>query len=994
MKRFPLAAILCLLLCPLRAVADAGGQSAEFVATSWHIQDGLPSDRVQAVTQTHDGYLWVATFNGLARFDGVRFETFSDANTPTLRNNLVNSIFEDAENRLWIGSDTGEICWRDGEGFHALKTPDAWPNAPIDRFAQAKDGTLYVANREGHLLCVSNCQSAGILGQAPSNLYADVASDSAGEVWAIRFGGALVRLHGIEIDSSQTPPIEHGYRDVIGANHGGIWVRNGDTLRRWDKGNWVEDRGTHSWRTEHNVAMFETTSGDVWVGTVNDGVFIVAPDGRERHLGRGEGLGHESVLSIVADHEGNVWLGTDGGGLEMLRKRVVDMVSPPDRWQNRAVLSVSPATNGGLWVGTEGAGLYYWNKENFLRVPGPSTPGASDIRSVMQDRSGKLWVGTQGAGVLSESSNGLASIRTRFGMPPLIYALFQDQNAGIWIGTQNGLMHLDGTNWIGLGGQLYRSEVRCIAQTPDGSIWIGMRGGGVARYRDGQFTQLLHEQGLGYNYIWCLYADPAGAVWIGTPGAGLIRWRDGNFFSFTQKDGLPSDFICDIQPDDEGHLWLGTYGGIVEVRKSQLDRYPESGAGSLKLTVLDRADGLDSLEFAGGNQPSVCQTPDGRLWFATSAGLAAVDPKRVEGNHQPPPVWIEEALVDGKPAPIQMKRLAPGQSQLVLQPGAGLVEFHYTALSFSAPRRCRFRYRLESIDTDWVEAGSRRTAYYSRLPPRQYHFQVVACNGDGVWNIEGAAIEFTVLPHFWENWWFGPLCWMAGVSLAGGIVLAIIRRRHQLKVEALERAQLVERERVRIARDLHDDLGSGLTEISMTGALARDPSLSMDEAREYLGEIVGRSTEMVGALDEIVWAVNPKNDDLNSLVTYFCQFAERFLRPVSISCRYQIPAQLPAIALNADQRHNLFMAFKEALQNVVKHSNASNLRLGLEIAQGAMRLTIEDDGRGFVEGDPQPGADGLRGMRERLQQLGGRCDVVSGLGEGTRIVLVLPLKTG
>jgi len=971
-------------------LGSENSEPSDFVVTSWHMQDGLPSDRVRAVTQTRDGYLWVATFNGLARFDGVRFERVNDANTPTLRNNLVNSIFEDSNGRLWIGNDTGEITWHDSDGFHPLTTPHGWLTTPIDRFAQAGDGTLYAANRDGYILCISNCQAERILGDAPGKLYADVTSDSDEQAWAIRYGGGMVRLRGQTAEPTHVPPTLAGYRDAIGARPGGLWVRNGNRVRRWAGGKWIEDRGTHSWQTEHNVALFESVAGDVWVGTVNDGVFIVAPDGSERHIGHTNGLSHDSVSSITADHEGNIWIGTDGGGLEMLRRRVLFMVSPPDHWQNRAVLSVAPATNGGLWVGTEGAGLYRWNNREFAKVLGPRTSGASDIRTTLQDRSGQLWVGTQGAGLLVGGEDGLTNIRPSFNMPGLFYALYQDNQGVMWMGTQDGLVRFDGTNWSTLGAQLYRCEVRCIDQTPDGAIWIGMRGGGIARFRDGDFTQYLQKQGLSYEYIWCLYADHDGTVWIGTPGAGLIRWRDGAFTSFTVRDGLPSDFICNIQPDDAGHLWIGSYGGIFELDKTQLER-PSTGDGiRLKLVVLDRSDGLESLEIAGGNQPSACKTSDGRLWFATSVGLAVVDPKRVEGNRQPPPVRMQEVLLDGKPGGVQKSHGGPRQDQLIVPPGTGLIEFHYTALSFSAPQRCRFRYRLEKIDPQWVEAGSRRIAYYSRLPPRQYRFQVIGCNGDGVWNNDGAVIVFTVLPHFWENWWFGPVCWTGGISLASGAALALIRRRHRQRVEILQRAQLVERERVRIARDLHDDLGSGLTEISMTGALARDPAMTMDEARQYFGEIVGRSTEMVAALDEIVWAVNPKNDDLNSLSTYFCQFAERFLRPTSISCRFQVPAQLPEIALNADQRHNLFMAFKEALQNVVKHSGAASIRLQICVKTESLQVAVEDDGRGFAEGAPQPQADGLRGMRERLRQLGGQCDISSRPGRGTRVLLVLP----
>jgi signal transduction histidine kinase len=328
---------------------------------------------------------------------------------------------------------------------------------------------------------------------------------------------------------------------------------------------------------------------------------------------------------------------------------------------------------------------------------------------------------------------------------------------------------------------------------------------------------------------------------------------------------------------------------------------------------------------------------------------------------------------------------------LSVPPGSGQVELRYTALSFCAPQRVRFRYRLEKVDAGWVEAGVRRSAYYSHLAPGSYRFQVVACNNDGVWNTAGAAAVLEVLPHFWQTWWFAPSCWLGGVCLVGTGVITTLRRRHRVRVETLERARLLERERGRIARDLHDDLGSGLTDIGTTSALGQHPSVPLEEAREYFREISQQSNDMVMALDEIVWAVNPKNDDLGSLATYFSQFAEHFVRLTPLRCRFEIPEKLPRLPLNAEQRHSLFLAFKEALQNAVKHAAATSLRVSITVESGELTVILEDDGCGFGTGAPKAGADGLRNMRERMEQLRGRCEIVSAPGHGTRVIFRVPV---
>ncbi len=1010
----------------------------EFVVTTWRMQDGLPSERVRAALQTRDGYVWVATFNGAAEFDGVRFRVFNEANAPALRNRLTSCLFEDADGRLWFGSDTGQITWRDKGGFHALMVTNDWPSFPVDRFVQSADGTIWVLNRDGFILVVRNLKVEGVLGHRSGPLYSDVVKDTAGQVWTVRYGGDLVRLaEGHEVPAADVPGREPGYRTIAAARRGGgLWVRDATRLRRWHKGQWVEDRGEHSWSARQAVALYEAANNEVWVGTRDDGAFMVDAVGTEHHVNRATGLPHDLVSSISEDREGNIWIASDAGGLCMLRQRALFMVNPPDEWQHRPIWSVSPAREGGLWVGTEGAGVYKLRDARITRLSATNNPLANDIRTVLEDRDGRVWVGTevrerlmsgllvqdrlgrlgigtQGGGLLlgeNEQLRPVTQADTQIEMPLAYYAIYQGRDGVLWLGSERGLVRQHQNQWSRLGTNLHHAEVRCITETPDGALWVGMRGGGVARYQGGKFTQFLSGQGLPYEYVWAVLGDADGSVWIGTPGAGLICWRDGRFVSFTARHGLPSDFICSILTDDQGHLWIGSYAGIFRVAKVALDRCARGELASVNCLVLDGSDGLTSLEMSGGNQPAACMTPDRRLWFATSGGLAMVEPARIRTNSLPPPVRLEECVVDGNALPLETldspeagtkrpptdreTQKPEGAVKRVLRvpPGSGQVELRYTALSFCAPRRVQFRYRLTGVDPEWVEAGARRSAYYAHLPPGRYRFEVTACNNDGVWNPRGTELVLAVQPYFWQTWWFAPGCWLGGIFLIGSGAIATLRRRHRARIEMLERERLVERERGRIARDLHDDLGSGLTDIGTTSALGLHPSASLEEAREYFGEISQRSSDMVMALDEIVWAVNPKNDDLASLATYFSQFAEHFVRLTPLRCRFEIPETLPRLPLNAEQRHSLFLAFKEALQNVVKHAAAASLRVSIAVEGGTLRIILEDDGCGFEPGVPKAGADGLRNMRERLEQLGGRCEIITAPDKGTRVVFQVPVK--
>lgn len=1024
------ACALAALPNPASNAQDAAGAAPDFVVTTWQMPQGLPSDRVRGVLQTHDGYLWVATYNGAARFDGVRFRVFNDANTPALRNSLISCVFEDDQHRLWFGSDTGEITWGDENGFHPLAITNNWSGFPIVRFAESVDGTIWALNRNGFILRINNLKPESVLGNESGPLFSDLVRDTDGQVWTIRYGGKISRLTPAgETLATEAPEPPAGFRTIAAARHGGLWMREEERLRRWYHGAWVEDRGTHPWGKRQAIVLHETTNGEVWVGTREDGLFLVAADGSEQHLSHTNGLANDLVSSIVEDREGDVWVGSDSGGLQRLRRRTLFMIAPPDLWQHRPILSVSPAHGGGLWVGTEGAGIYKLDGSGFTRLEITNTPTAKYARTAVEDRCGRLWVGTEVherlmSGLLVQDPLGRLSAGPRGGglllgendrlrpftnaephqmMPSLFFAIYEDHVGNLWMGSQDGLWRLQQDQWTRLGTELYRPEVRCITETPDGALWIGMRGGGIARYQDGKFQQFLRAQGLPYEYAWALLGDADGSVWIGTPGAGLLRWRNGRFDSFTTQQGLPSDFICSILDDTCGHLWFGSYAGVFNVAKTDLEKCATGASTSVNCLALGASDGLASLEMAGGNQPSACRTDDGRLWFATSGGLAMVDPARVRTNAIPPPVWLEEIFVNDKPfgsSSLALRRLGKGGSSsssspvsIRLPPGSGQIELHYTALSFCEPQRVRFRYQLDKVDPHWVDVGNRRFANYSHLAPGQYRFHVIACNNDGVWNSDGATLALTVLPFFWQTWWFAPLCWFGGASALGAGALTALRRRHRSRIQLLERARLIELERGRIARDLHDDLGSGLTDIGMTSALGQDPSVPVEEARDYLREISQRSNEMVNALDEIVWAVNPRNDDLGSLATYLSQFAERFVRGTSLGCRFEIASDLPALPLNAEQRHSLFLAFKEALQNAVKHSAASSLLIGISLEHGLLRITVEDNGRGFqTDVPPGSGADGLRNMRERLQQLRGQCLVSSTPGKGTRVLFQIPLK--
>ena len=418
-------------------------------------------------------------------------------------------------------------------------------------------------------------------------------------------------------------------------------------------------------------------------------------------------------------------------------------------------------------------------------------------------------------------------------------------------------------------------------------------------------------------------------------------------------------------------------------------------------------EGLASPKCSGGFQPGVCKTADGRLWFPTSRGLAVIDPRNFTTNTIPPPVVIEDLMVEGKP--VKLPAPATGDhgaavAELVIPAGKQSLEIHYTGLSFAAPAKVRFRYRLEGLEDAWMDAGTRRSAEYGHPRPGTYRFRVLACNNDDVWSVQEASLAFRVLPRFWQTWWFQGIATFAAVIAISLGVIALTRRRERGKLDRVARQHGLERERARIARDIHDDLGASLTRISLLSQSARAELDDQDAAASVVDQIYTTARELTRAMDEIVWAVNPKHDTLDSLVAYLGRFAQTFLSTAGIRCRLDVPLNLPAWALTAEIRHNVFLAFKEALNNVVKHARASEVRISLELKPGGFILVVADNGRGF-EWDPQKGqavavaecsrsaaGNGLGNMKKRLEEVGGRCGWDTAPGEGTRVKLIIAVE--
>jgi signal transduction histidine kinase/ligand-binding sensor domain-containing protein len=1005
--------VVLLLLCLGRLELDCCGQpsasspadmtpSPAWSLRAWQSDEGLPDNGVVGIGQTLDGFLWVATQGGLVRFDGVEFHEFPALTSVGAPSGLMRALCVDHHNRLWVAKDLTVLACMEGGRTTAFTPRDGLPVGRAKCIVADAEDNLWVGYNGREVARVRNgkihrfTEADGLPGGADCLL----ATDLAGQLWYASEGKLGIFRNERFIALTNLGSIQ----GICGARSGGIWVCSGTRVFRYVEGakfQPIADIPTTP-RALAAVLLYEDRSGALWAGTSDAGLFRF--DGSAFQT---VNTAHREILCLMEGREETLWAGTMGAGLNRLRPSIVELQDVNAAAPGEGVRSICQAADGTLWAVDRSGGVERNSGEGWRLLLPNSGWSITNAACVAAEPAGGVWIGTVRNGLHLWHDRLILSLSEAEGLAGRVIRSLQATPSGdLWIATTVETLQ----RWR--AGKLESfalphgcGAVRAFELDSSGTLWAGTASGLLLRIREDVLsTERLGPSGLP-EAVRCLRSTPDGSLWIGYGGGGLGRLKAGKFTKFRTSDGLADDYISMVLEDERGRLWLAGNRGIFYVRQEQFDAATTNRAEQLRCVAFGREEGLPALETSWDFWPGGVRTTDGRLCIATRTGLAVINAEKLERDLAPPRVLLERISVDGREVAAYDANLAPEHdspaqvslrdplARLRLGPEHEQVSFNFTAPGCASPHSVGFKYQLEGLDKDWVDAGTRRVAYYTHIPPGDYRFHVIACNRDGVWNENGASLALVAEPHFWETIWFrGAVAALACGLLAGGVVF-ITRRRYHEQLERLERQRLLERERSRIAQDLHDDLGAGLAEISFSSALSQDPRLSAEEAREHASEIAARAREMVTSLDEIVWAVNPTHDTLSSLTSYFCQFAQHFLKSGGIRCHLDVPRELPEAHLNAEQRHSLFMAFKEALLNAVKHSGATELRLAIRAEAKSLVISVSDNGRGFeppgVSG--QNSGDGLNNMRTRLQQLEGRCELKSQPGQGTTVIFTVPL---
>jgi signal transduction histidine kinase/ligand-binding sensor domain-containing protein len=946
-------------------------------------REGLPQANVTALAQTPDGYLWVGTDGGLARFDGQNFTVFRAENTPALRMHRIRALLVDGEGSLWISTWGGAGLIRHRAGrFETFENQLGIGGSSHAAFAE-RAGHLWFGHPGGARRFVNGRFESLTTHHGVSIEDARAfGEDGADGFWVATIDG-LLRFSGgrserwTEVDGKPLVPT----RSILPDGDGGVWIAAGTNLFRYHQGQ-LHHQAASNAALGNIQALLRDEHGTLWAAT-DGGLARWHNRQWRREVGGPGGVGAASALLL--DREGTLWVGTQTGGLVRLSHGTFQSIANPELTSAR-VTSVAGGSAGVIWIGTDGGRVLRRDPKGSVAVHLEQGQCTNRVWALAEE-AGRLWVGGErGRGNslcrIDLRTRAVDVFGTEQGLPDVaVRAIVHDAGA-TWIGSHGGLLRIENERAVALDApELANLDVWAIHRDRSGNLWIAGGGpnGGLHKLV-GTTWHSVHE-GLSNRAVLSIDEDHEGALWLGTM-KGLSRYREGRITAWTSAQGLSDDPIFKAMPDREGNLWMCSPRGVIFAAKGAIAA-SEAGREPLRTTLLGSRDGLAADQCEGGFGHQSGWRGGDALWFPTGSTIAVVDPSRPRQTRSlSVPTIIEQARYDGRGVGLPDLGALPA--------GRGDLELRYTAPWLGQAPKLRFRYRLDPFDTSWVDAGPRRVAIYTQVPPGAYKFSVSYTADDG-WTspITPTTASIFIARPFFMTWWFRGLC----VSLLAGLAASILTLAHRGRVRALEQQhQAILGERTRMARELHDTLAQGFTGISVQLEAAK---AWMDEhpqrARGNLDQARALVRSSLSDARRAVWDLHPEAIAREGLVAALSAISRNLSGEVPI--RVQVngrPRRLPTAHEAAVARIG-----QEALTNALKHARANNIALTISFVDDGVHLNIKDNGRGFdpSRGSPEPGHLGLEGLRARAQAISGKLRITSDAANGTEISLFVPAQT-
>jgi ligand-binding sensor domain-containing protein/signal transduction histidine kinase len=962
----------CLLLVQVALTASCAlalsDAQLQYTRQVWHVQDGLPEDTVQAMQQTPDGYLWIGTTGGLARFDGSRFLSYRRSSSPALTENSVFCLLTARDGSLWLGTEGGGLLHFDQGEFHAYTAREGLTDGFVRSVIEDDLGRLWVGTDNG-LFRIRNgvVQRVDTSRFGPSLAIHSIFEDREHRIWAggsrlLMFDGDQVRQFGLPGAYSQ-----NRVKSILQTSDGTIWVGTVGGLQRLIRNRFVLLPGIAATvRT-----LRQTADGTLWIGTIGHGLYTWS--GNElRRVGSNGLLPSNTVLSIYEDDTRQIWIGTQDGLVRLSRTPV--RVVPLPGGSDPDFETISWDSQGTIWaISSRVYAIHNDRATSHVFAAIANIP----VRNVFRDRQGTLWIGTDGSGAYHLTANG----PVHYSAPQrlvnnFVRAFLQSRDGSVWIATDEGVSRINAGKVSNLrvrDGLAYFST-RALMEDHDGNLWIGTDQG-LSCWSNGQFIGNAATRALSQEKIWTILQDSSGVIWFGTRDHGLFRYRDGQVTQFTAAQGLASNSVYQLLEDRHGQLWMSGPNTISSIPLAALDTAAPANELHLAVTSYDMPYDADGAQMYGGRQPSGCVDRDGGVWFPSSKGAVYIFPEPAPQSPTPK-LLLTGVAVDGREMPV-----STFQS---LSADASRLELSFAPLSLRSQKVTRFRYRLEPFDRDWTYAGSNRVATYTNLPSGQYSFRVVAFPLDNPSASSEASLLFRKPPHFYATWWF------ISLSLALVGLMSLVAYRWRVRLLQL-RFRAVLEERGRLAREMHDTVIQGCTSVSALleaiSSLERENDALHEELLDFART---QMRETINEARQAVWNLRHGDEPQQDISAAVALIAEHASREFGVAVTSRSAG--PPFPVPNSMAHEILMVIREAVYNAVLHGKPAHIWIEFTYSAGQLEVTVRDDGSGFdpgtVPGDGQPHY-GITGMQERVRSLNGRIEWISARGRGTTVRFVI-----
>lgn len=973
-----IAALVCLSISHSFAL-DSAKTLTQYAHRIWGQEEGLFQPTIYSILQTRDGFVWLGTQDSLIRFDGMHFREFKDGNS-VFHRSLIRALLEDQRGNLWVASIGSGVARIAPNGtVRRYSAADGLPSPNAFCLASDSRGAIWVCTDRGLTRILADhaqtfTQSQGLM----TNQVHSTCEATAGTRWVAGIDFGLSRWTGSRFESYSDTVVgaREKFSALACAHDGSVWAGGSGLVH-------ITKTGSRRFTTkdglpDNNVSsLAEAPDGSIWAGT-DDGISRVRYGAVSVYRTR-DGLSHSVVLALYIDREGSLWAGTKDGLDQFTDGSVTPYTTNEGLLSNDSGPVIEDAA-GRLWIGTLGKGINSFAGREFRAITKANGLIGNTILSLSRDSGGDVWVGTTQGITRLRNGSPAESYTTADGLSGHeVRALFVDERGTLWAGTEKGLDRFDGHRFVRADFVPRRDTSGIVALDGGHTVRLFASVSSPALYllrenRPAGYTPASYNFDVSHP-VDCYYLDDVQhTVWMGTLGSGLLRWRNGVLTHVRVKDGLYDNRIYAILSDENSNFWLSSSKGIFRVSQRELEDF---AAGKTRyISSIPFSTGQLRFECRSGVQPAAYRARDGRLWFSTTSGLVVIDPKHLRSNGIPPPVSITAVIVNGQ-------RVEPHE-RLTLKPwDKNNLEIRYAGLSFVSPEKVTFRYQLESFDKTWTDAGIRREAFFTNLPPGNFRFLVMARNADGVWSTQTASLNFTIEPRLFQRWWFFPvLVTLAGLAFAAWYRLRIRRLK--------QRFDLVLAERNRIGRELHDTLLQGLAGITMQ-LQALWTRLPASKEKSLLGSIIQDAGRAAAEARRSLWGLRTVEPGSSDFSVRLENIALRAVQGTPIALALNI--ERVSLRGTPEIEFQLLRIANEAIANAVKHAKASQLRVDLKIQERILLLSVEDDGFGFDEhASARPGHFGLVGMRERAHEIVADLIVDSSPGLGTKVSVFLTLE--